>query len=282
MRQIIEFSVFLAGATALHLAVGFVAPDGTQMAAGAGGDAPVTLAAANMSLQDMIADWDRPVELAQQVAQPSPDAPEMAPALMPMPDTATLQRPAVQRPIAGGAPALPQIDKTPASKPKIAEQRPKLRPAPKPTAAPEAKPAPPKKTAAQKPKAQKSTQSVAPQKAAGAGGKKATGVAGSGAAPKAKAGNTKKLMASWGGQISKSIERRKRYPAGTRARGTVMLAISVHTRGAVVSVSVRGSSGVAQLDRAALAAVKSARIAAAPKGLAAGVHRFTIPMTFKP
>jgi protein TonB len=281
MRQIIEFSMFLAGATVLHLAVGYVAPSGTQSGAGAGGDAPVTLAAANVGLQDMIAEWDQPVEVVQQVAQPVPNAPEMAPAFMPNPDRAAPERPALQRPLAGDAPSLPEIDQTTAPKPKLAEHRPKLRPAAK--TAVKAKPLQAKQTPAAKPEQKKSASATSPQKAAGAGTRKPTKGAGTGAAPKAKAsGNSQNLMASWGGQIRSSIERRKRYPAGTRASGTVTLAISVHARGAIVGVSVIQSSGVPQLDRAAMSAVKSARIAAAPKGLGAGVHKFTIPMKFAP
>lgn len=283
MRQVFEFSVFLAGATALHLAVGYVAPSGPQAAAGSAGEASVTLAAADTSLQMMIADWDRPVEVVQQVAQPAQpvqDAPEMAPVLTPMPESPTVQRSALQRPLASDAPALPKIDQTIAPKPKLAEQRPKLRPAAKPKpATAKSKPAPAQRPAAQQPVLKKSAKATPPQKAAGAGGKKA---AGAGTAPKANPGKSKKLAVSWGGQIRSSIERRKRYPSGTRASGTATLAISVHTRGAIVAVSLLRSSGVAQLDRAAIAAVKSARISAAPKGLPAGVHKFTIPIKLQP
>ncbi len=89
-------------------------------------------------------------------------------------------------------------------------------------------------------------------------------------------------MAQWGGQIRNAIERRKRYPSGTRATGTVTLQITVHTKGGLVDVSVRGSSGVAQIDRAAVLAVKTAQIVAAPKGISQGVQNFTLPMKFAP
>jgi protein TonB len=282
MKQFFEFSAFLAGATALHLSVGYIAPSGTQSAAGAGGDAYVTLAAANMSVQDMVTAWEQPVELTQDVAQPDPTVPELSVPQPMMPESAVAYRAPSRGPDAGTAPALPNIDQTPAAKPKLAEQRPKLRPVPKPKPVAKAKPAQAQKAAPQKPQQKKSEKSNAPQQAAGAGGKKAKGRAGTGAATKAKPGNVKKLMASWGGQIRTSIERRKRYPSGTRARGTVTLAISVHTRGQVVGVSVSRSSGVPQIDRAAVAAVKSARIVAAPRGLKAGVHSFTLSMKFAP
>ena len=89
-------------------------------------------------------------------------------------------------------------------------------------------------------------------------------------------------MAQWGGKIRSSIERRKRYPAGTRARGTVTLSIAVHNSGAVAGIAVQRSSGVAQIDRAAVAAVKAARLPAAPAGVTAGRYNFTLPMKFAP
>ncbi|WP_176249502.1 MULTISPECIES: energy transducer TonB [unclassified Sulfitobacter] len=288
MKQFFEFSAFLAGATALHLTVGYIAPTGTQSAAGAGGDATVTLAAANMSVQDMVTEWEKPVEVVQNVVQPAQLLPELAAPEPAMPQSAVTSRAPSPMPAAGAAPALPDVDQTPAAKPKLPEQRPKLRPEkvakPKPTPKPvaKAKSVQTPKATAQKPQPKKSSQSNAPQKAAGSGGKTAKGSAGTGAATKAKPANRKNLMASWGGQIRTSIERRKRYPSGTRAHGTVTLAISVHTKGQVTGVSVRKSSGVAQIDRAAVAAVKSARIASAPKGLKSGVHSFTLPMKFAP
>ena len=236
----------------------------------------------------MVTEWEKPVEVVQNVVQPAQMLPELTSPEPVMPQSAVVSRAPSAMPAAGAAPALPNVDQTPAAKPKLAEQRPKLRPEPvvKPTPTPKpvakAKPAQAPKATAQKPQPKKSSQSNAAQKAAGTGGKTAKGTSGNAAATAAKPGNSKKLMASWGGQIRTSIERRKRYPSGTRAHGTVTLAISVHTKGQVTGVSVRKSSGVAQIDRAAVAAVKSARIAVAPNGLKSGVHSFTLPMKFAP
>ena len=284
MKQLFEFSFFLAGATALHLSVGYVAPSGQRASAGAGGDAAITLAAATASMQDMVTAWEQPVTAAQTVAQPQP-VPQMEPAALPLaapvPDRA-VSRPAVLAPpLVSDAPALPEVDRSvaPPPRPEIAQTRPKLRP---PAPVKTAKKAEPVKPKAKAPPPTKATKNIAPQKAAGGGGKATRGKSDSGAATKTKPGNAKHLMAQWGGQIRTSVERRKRYPSGTRARGTVTLAISVHTRGTVVNVSLRKSSGIAQIDQAAIAAVKSARIATAPKGLAPGVHSFTLPMKFAP
>ena len=61
-------------------------------------------------------------------------------------------------------------------------------------------------------------------------------------------------FSQWGASIRNSVERRKRYPSGTRASGTVKLAITVNASGSLAGVSVAGSSGDSALDRAALAA----------------------------
>ncbi|MCK0149079.1 energy transducer TonB [Marivita sp. S6314] len=88
-------------------------------------------------------------------------------------------------------------------------------------------------------------------------------------------------QASWGAKIRSSVARAQRYPNGTRARGTVKLQISVSPAGRVVGVSVVQSSGDRRLDKAALAAVKRARLPRAPKGLTAASYRFNLPLSFK-
>ncbi len=277
MKQVFEFSFFLAGATVLHLSVGLIAPDGQSAAEGEGGDAAITLVAASASVQDMVAAWEAPVAVTQEVAQPAAhpmteptDAPSLAP---PEPELSPSTTPSALPPAAGDAPALPQIDRSVPPPPlAMAQVRPVERPEVRP--APAAKPAAPKPVQAKPATTQ--------QTAAGRGTRKTAGTGAAPAARTTKPRNAKQLLATWGAQIRNSIERRKRYPAGTRARGTVTLAISVHTGGSVAGVTVRTSSGVAQIDRAAVAAVTSARIAAAPEGVAAGAHTFTLPMTFAP
>ena len=87
-------------------------------------------------------------------------------------------------------------------------------------------------------------------------------------------------MAQWGNGIRAAIERRKSYPAGSRAQGKVLLAVAVSSNGSLAGVQVRRSSGHAALDQAALAAVQRARFKPAPRGLAAGVHQFSLPISF--
>jgi periplasmic protein TonB len=287
MKQVLEFSFFLAGATALHLSAGFIAPQGQTSAAGEGGTAALSLVAASASVQDMVRMWDAPVTVAQQTAQPiaqQPDTPRIA---LPSADTGVARSPSAPALPTSEAPQLPQIDRSvapPPPQPVIAQTRLVERPATLSKAAPVSpKPAQSAKPKPVQAKPSKKTTAAAPaQKAAGTGSSKTAGRQARGTAQKAQPGNAKNLVAAWGGQIRNSIERRKRYPSGTRAKGTVTLAISVHSRGAVVGVSVRGSSGVTQIDRAAVAAVQSARIAAAPKGVPSGVHSFTLPMRFAP
>ena len=90
------------------------------------------------------------------------------------------------------------------------------------------------------------------------------------------------MMGEWGGRIRGAIEQRKRYPAGTRATGQVRLRLTVSTSGQLTALAIAGSSGDAALDRAALAAVQSARLPAAPRGMPGGSHGFTLTLSFRP
>ena len=90
------------------------------------------------------------------------------------------------------------------------------------------------------------------------------------------------LIREWGGGIRNRIERAKRYPRGTRAAGTVRLSLSVNASGQLTALGVSASSGDANLDQAALAAVQRARLPRAPAGLPARSYSFTIALTFAP
>ena len=297
MKNAFEFLAFLGAATALHLSVGYLGT-GTDMPAGEAGEAAVTLTAATASAQTMVAQWDRKPELVQRVVIPVPDGDD-TPAPSFSHSDSYLPSPRAAMPITEHtSQTLPQIDRSVPKppQPELAKAR-QLRPllakppasqerrkairkttAPK-TAAP--KTAAPK-TAAAKTAAAKTSQGAKPQKAAGTGAGKSKETSSTGAAPGKKQTSSPKLMAQWGGGIRASIERRKRYPTGTRAKGIVTLSIAVHNSGTVAAISVRRSSGVAQIDRAAVDAVKSARIPAAPAGVTAGRYNFTLPMKFAP
>jgi len=88
-------------------------------------------------------------------------------------------------------------------------------------------------------------------------------------------------LARWGAKIRRSIERGKRYPRGARGSGTVTVQLSVSRGGALQSVRVVASSGVAALDGAAVAAVRRARLPAAPEGLSVRGYRFNLPVAFR-
>ncbi len=288
MKNVVEFLAFLGAATALHLSVGYWGA-GTDMPAGEAGDATVTLTAASASVQMMVAQWDRPPDLVQRVVVPAPGGDDTSAPSFTHDDT-YLPNPRAALPVLEHpAPSLPQIDHSvpPPPQPELAKTRPRLRPLQTTPPASQAQPriapktAPPK-TTAPKTAAHKSSQGAKPQKAAGAGAGASKERSSTGSASRKKQTSSPKLMAQWGGKIRSSIERRKRYPAGTRARGTVTLSIAVHNSGAVAGIAVQRSSGVAQIDRAAVAAVKAARLPAAPAGVTAGRYNCTLPMKFAP
>lgn len=85
----------------------------------------------------------------------------------------------------------------------------------------------------------------------------------------------------WKARVSAHLERRKRFPAGARARGeqgTVLVLFRIDDGGRVLTASLARSSGHGELDRAALAMVQQASPVPAPP---AGVSRtITAPVRF--
>ncbi|QHQ37042.1 TonB family protein [Algicella marina] len=78
--RLLESALFLGLAAMLHIAVlGFARPDGEQ-AAGAGGDASITLTGSTGSLAAMVEEWTTPPEAEVKAVPPTaPDTPEAAP-----------------------------------------------------------------------------------------------------------------------------------------------------------------------------------------------------------
>ncbi|CUH67339.1 hypothetical protein TG4357_02948 [Thalassovita gelatinovora] len=260
----------LAGA--LHMAVFQGMPGGGVPAAGDGGGDTVTLVASSASLSAMVAEWDRPVEVLQQITSPelsvttaSQDQPPVS-ALhsepMQRPALSTITTPALD---GGDLPAIDETVPPPSNVAVTASLRPQERPNPPRTT--RSRPA-------------NLAQPSSRQTAAGSGQNHAAGTDGAATTPTTRQALRTDLMAQWGNSIRAAVERRKRYPSGTRARGTVILSIAVSSTGALASVKVRKSSGDAALDQAALMAVRRARFATAPKGLAVGVHHFSLPISF--
>lgn len=74
----------------------------------------------------------------------------------------------------------------------------------------------------------------------------------------------------------------KKRPRGTPGqRGTVKIAFTVGTGGAIATAFVRQSSGIASLDEAALQAVRDARLPEPPAGMPARLQTYEIPFYFR-
>lgn len=250
------YALAVAAAFGLHLA-GFAlwgkAETGGAEAAGAGGADLVTLAASSASVSALVAEWERPPEVA-----PAPDTPDLTPAedtpvTIAAPDTRPQMKP----------PTAPLAVAQPMAPPKPSEP---------------AKPQPPK--AAPRP----AKPSVAAQKqvAKGQGGAQASGTKGAAQAGTSKA-QAKAHWAEWGAQIRSRIERKKRYPTGAGgAQGKVTVQLRVARSGALQSVGVARSSGSAALDRAAVQAVKAAgKFPSAPTALTDAAYTFNLSISFK-
>lgn len=291
MRAVAEFSVFLTLAATLHLVAWPGTPEGTAAGDGGGGESSITLTASSESLTALVEEWITPPVTMTDIATPeTPEAPETTEtpedtaAPTPLADTrptaALAPRPPMPAP-ALDAPALPQVDRTAPPPPPDMAPKTSLRPRTRPVAE-TASPAPEKPNQAKPERAPAPTAARPASTAKGSGASPAAGTHGKAAEPSATPSANPAAMSRWGSTIRSSIERRKRYPSGTRGRGTVLLSILVHTSGNLASVGIAGSSGDAVLDRAALAAVQSARLRSAPAGIPAGTHRFTLPMAFAP
>ncbi|RBP87119.1 outer membrane transport energization protein TonB [Rhodobacter sp. 140A] len=272
-RPALEALTCLALALGLHLAVfGIGLPEGGAPSAGDGGDAMITLAAADADLQALVDSWDR-VELPEPelTLPPTPPAIEVAPEIA-LPELAT-------------APPLPAAPKAPA--PAAA--------APDSPPAPQADPAPPKPTAKPAPKQSRrepaetprkpegATASVAGQRAAGSGGRGAQGMNGSADVPSLTEGAIRSARVEWGAAIRARIERQKRYPtAAGRAQGRVTVFLTVTRAGELAAARIATGSGSAALDAAALDAVRRAgRFPPAPAALTEPSYSFTLPLSFR-
>lgn len=282
MRYFAEFSIFLVIATASHFAFFQGEQAGSAEAMGNEGAEVLMLAASSESLSEMVQAWDRPVEVVQQAAMPEQMKPLTEPVVQARPTAMT--NPSAPVPnfatAALEAPDLPSIDMADPPRPDFAavqSARPQLRPAPPPRA--RVKPAA-SKPAASKPAAKKKSSAAKRQVASGAGKGKAAGKKKKAKAPAKRQASSPAAKAQWGGSIRSAVERRKKYPANTRARGRVVLTVAVSTKGRLASVKVKRSSGNRALDKAAVSAVKRARFKAAPRGVKSGVHYFSLPISF--
>ena len=130
-------------------------------------------------------------------------------------------------------------------------------------------------------RAQSASAAAQAQKAAGRGGAQRAGTGGKAQTDALGPGQRQSLIAQWGAQIIDRIERTKRTPRRLRGGGRVVLRLQVSRAGGLLSVSVGQSSGNAELDAAAISAVRRAGgFPPAPKGLTKPAYSFSLPVRF--
>ncbi len=280
MKRTAEVTLFAGLAALIHVSLFASAPESGVQSSGAGGEAMVSIEAASATVAEMVETWDRPPPRPQmenpQLEQPL--APTEAPQ-MPEFELADAPRAAVLVALKEPEEAdVVEIDQSTPPPPPPPEPEPEPKPEPKP------RPKPAPKPVETPPTAQTSNQTSAgraAQRAAGSGGGAQAGAAGGASTATVSAGQRAKLQSIWGAKIRSRIERRKRYPAGARGSGRVVLRITVAASGALVNYRVAKSSGVAAFDQAALKAVaRAGKFPKAPKGIGASQFTFNLPMSF--
>lgn len=278
MKRTAELTVFAGIATLIHVALFATAPGSGAQSSGAGGDALVSVQAADATIAEMVEAWQRPPQTVPQLETPLPQ-PLTIPAAPAVPrfELAQAPRAAAQIALARPAPAETlEVDTTPPppppeEKPETVE-RPELQPRPRPKRAREPQ---------QARKAEQTTASRAGQRAAGSGGGAQAGQTGSSAAATAQTGQQAKLQAVWGAKIRSRIEHRKRFPSGASGSGRAVVRITVSRTGQLLNYRIAKSSGSAVFDQAALQAVaRAGKFPSAPKKLGLSQLTFTLPMSF--
>lgn len=292
MKRATEFTVFGALAVGLHVVLMAEWPQSGAEAGGVGGEALVSIIGSTPQIETMVATWERPPQIQQRVDLKQPEIQAIKP-LLPMasvrldaapntelkmaaieaPEPPDLPKPDMETP---PPPRAPNSEPEPEDDPDVA-QLPKTKPKTRPK--PQVRNPKPKAKASDANR--KASLGAARQKAAGSGGTAQAGNSGTASAKTLSPGKEASLVAVWGSRIRAQVERRKRMPPGTKAKGTVTLKISVSRDGRLRGVSIRGSSGDAKLDAAAVAAVKTAgRFPRAPKELTKDVFSFSLPIKF--
>lgn len=290
MKRFAETAAFATLAMLVHLILFAQTSDLGHEAGGAGGEALISLEAADATVAEMVEAWERPPqtpvpepELNPLPAQDShsvdlpriefaegPRAEMRVAALPPVQsDTRPQLPPETARPLP--VPSRSEPPPPPSEIALTASPRPQKRPNPPPAEAPE--------TAR---KAEQNAPGRAAQRAAGTGGGSQAGQVARKATATASAGQEARAQAIWGAKIRSRIERAKRYPRGTQASGEVHLAITVSSRGRLLGVRIVRSSGNPVLDQAALDAVRRAgRFPAAPRELPRDSYVFSLAILLK-
>ncbi|SDW98152.1 outer membrane transport energization protein TonB [Ruegeria halocynthiae] len=274
MKHGLELCIFVILAITLHVLAFVHGARSGQQAAGSNGDAMVSIQAAAPTVVDMVKAWER------------------SPVAMPI----LQDQLAAPQPIKVETPMVPQIELAPAPnatvrtaivQPEI-EQKIEVNITPPPPPEPEVEVKPRADTRPEPRPEQKQSNEGLKAKQTSVGRRKEI-AAGSGGSTQAGAGNAKvttgdpgkmaKLQAVWGAKIRARIDRNKRYPRRSKTSGDVTIELQVSRDGRLISYRLRKSSGVPELDKAAMDAVARARrFPKAPKELVGNAFRFRVPM----
>lgn len=274
MKRAAELTVFAGIAALIHAALFAAAPGSGAQSSGAGGEALVSVQAADAAVAEMVEAWQRPPQYMPQL-EPDLSQPPTVPAAPAVPqfELARAPRAAAQIALARPAPAgTLEVETATAPPPPKKQPETAAKPAPRPKAVPEPR---------QARKAEQTAASRAGQRAAGSGGGAQAGQAGNAAAATAQTGQEAKLQAVWGAKIRARIERRKRFPAGASGSGVAVVRITVSRSGQLLDYRIAKSSGSAAFDQAALQAVaRAGTFPSAPQKLGLSQLTFTLPMAF--
>ena len=278
MKHGLEIFIFVILAITLHILAFVKGPQSGLQSGGSGGDAMVSIQAAAPTVVDMVKSWDRPPVIVPAVASELA-APQSAPSdvpTVPQIDLPPAPRAAVR--LATAPPEIEQdieIDITPPPPPPPPPE-PEIEAEPVPDTRPKPRPA-----QTQPEEALKAKQvSAGRQKevAAGSGGSAQAGT-GNAKVTTGDPGKADRLVAIWGAKIRARIDRNKRYPRGLRTSGAATVELRVSRDGKLISYRLRKSSGIAEIDKAAMDAVARAkRFPKAPKELVGDSFGFGIPI----
>lgn len=270
MRGLAESLVFAGAAIALHLALWPGQTEHGAEASGAGGEALMTMQAANAAIAAQVAAWDSPPEVMAQLPE-TPAAPALSTS---PPQPSPLERPApisAPRTTALPMPALPQapmIDTSPPAQ--TTQTSPRPRPVNRPSDPVKAPAATPPET-----HVMPSTASAprAARVARGEGGE-ARGQSGQALAATLSQARSHALIAEWGARIRARIARAAPRGGGD---GKALVNLTVAADGRLLAVTLARSSGNSRIDRLALDAVRRAgRFPAAPGALGLRQQSFTL------
>ncbi|AZN96868.1 TonB family protein [Mesorhizobium sp. M9A.F.Ca.ET.002.03.1.2] len=221
-----------------------------------------------------------PVERAEPVTEPSETAP--ADAVEPTPPTVAerVDQPPLEEVVPDVAEAVTPEVVIPLPQPRPVDAPVETKKQAKVKEPAEVKAKKPVREARQRPKKEKAASSrpktAAAPSAAAKSAARAAAPKSAKAAASASRGNSKK----WNSQLTRWINRHKRYPKAAKARhseGTVRVSFTVATSGRVTSVRITGSSGDSDLDRSVLDMLQGATVPAPPEG---ANSRVDVPLTF--